>query len=430
MTSWALWIVLVWVLIIGSRPVSIWLGEGTHFEKVDDYLEGSPLDRNVFSVLIISGLLVLLTRKVNWGSIFSSNRWVFALFLYCGISLLWSDYAFVGFKRWIKDIGNVIMVLVILSERDPIQATKALFSRYTYFAIPLSVVFIKYFSDLGRYYNRWTWEPSFCGVTTEKNALGCIALICGLFLVWDLIEKCVLDGTKRKLSDTLLRVLLLSLVVWLLVKANSSTALGCFILGAGVIIFMRLSFAKRLVKNLGTWSLVIVFMILLSYIVPGIGQSVVGILDRDVTLTGRTDLWADLLNEPINPLLGKGYQSFWLGPRAEYFWEKYSFHPNQAHNGYLETYLNGGIIGLFLLLAMIVSTGSKIKKELLFGSSFGIFCFSFLVVVLVYNWTEGMFNKLTPIWFILLIVALYPSGSSPLDTECNLAPGSRVRVLK
>jgi O-antigen ligase len=82
---------------------------------------------------------------------------------------------------------------------------------------------------------------------------------------------------------------------------------------------------------------------------------------RDTTLTGRTNLWAELLREPINPLLGTGYQSFWPGPRTEYFWAKYSFHPNQAHNGYLETYLNGGFLGVCLLVAMIVSAGSRVS---------------------------------------------------------------------
>jgi O-antigen ligase len=214
------------------------------------------------------------------------------------------------------------------------------------------------------------------------------------------------------------------MVFWLLDKAGSSTALACFILGTGILLFMRLPFAKRQVKYLGTWSLVIGFLIFLLCIVPGVRQAFVGMFQRDITLTGRTDLWADLLNEPINPLLGTGYQSFWLGPKAEHYWEKYSYHPNQAHNGYVETYLNGGIVGVCLLVAMIVFTGSKLKKELLNRSSFGIFCFSFLIVTVFYNWTEAMFNKMTPVWFILLIIALYHSGSTR-SMLGNLAQGNR-----
>jgi O-antigen ligase len=141
--------------------------------------------------------------------------------------------------------------------------------------------------------------------------------------------------------------------------------------------------------------------------VPDIRQLFVSVLQREMTLTGRTDLWTDLLSEQINPLIGVGYQSFWLGPVAQQYWEKYSFHPNQAHNGYLELYLNGGIIAVFLLVAMMVSAGRRLKADLLAGKSFAIFCFSFLVVALVYNWTEAMFSKMTIVWFVLIMIALY-----------------------
>lgn len=133
---------------------------------------------------------------------------------------------------------------------------------------------------------------------------------------------------------------------------------------------------------------------------------------RDVTFTGRTELWSHLLGMSVNPLFGSGYQSFWLGPRMEGLWESFNFHPVQAHNGYLETYLNIGLIGACLLLAMIVSTGNKLKKEILSGSSYASFRFSLLFAVIVYNWTEAMFSGLNVIWTILLISALtYPRSS-------------------
>src|SRR5882724_4713900 len=78
MTSGALWIPLLWLAIIGSRPVSFWFGGGLKVETADDYLEGSPLDRNVFLLLMVAGSAVLLRRVGNWGRIFASNRWIFA----------------------------------------------------------------------------------------------------------------------------------------------------------------------------------------------------------------------------------------------------------------------------------------------------------------------------------------------------------------
>jgi hypothetical protein len=462
MMSLALWIPLLWILIIGSRPVSTWFGGGLLVEKPQDYLEGSPLDASVFLLLIVAGLCVLVRRKVSWGRIFASNRWFFAFFFYYFVSIMWSDYPFLSFKRWTKDFGNVIMILVILTEKDHVEAIKAIFLRYSYVAIPLSVVFIKYFPELGRYVDRWTWEFLYCGIATEKNALGPVAFISGLFLIWDLIEMrmkrqrerseadepavatgarapvqrrgggrvaasshCDTHGAARSArrgdaitaggrtmdrSDLASRVLLLLMVIWLIIIANSSTSLLCLIIGTSFLFLMRCSFVKRQIRYLGTYCLAVAFLLFFLYsVVPDILADFIGMLGRDATLTGRTDLWTELLNAPINPLLGRGYQSFWLGPEASLLWEKYYFHPNQAHNGYLETYLNGGLLGVCLLIAMIVSTGGKLKKQMLLGSSYETLCFSFFIIVLFSNWTEATFNRLCLVWILLIVSALnYP----------------------
>src|ERR1700731_94138 len=156
--SAALWIPLLWLSIIGSRFISTWLGS-----QSEDVLEGSPLDRMVFLVLIVAAFIVLFKRRVDWGAIIRNNKWLFGYLLYLGISVLWSDYSFTSFKRWTKELGSVAMVLVILSESNPLEAIKAVLARTSYLLIPLSVLLIKYYPDLGRYYDQWTDQPFFCG---------------------------------------------------------------------------------------------------------------------------------------------------------------------------------------------------------------------------------------------------------------------------
>jgi len=409
MTSGALWVVLLWIVFVVSRPLSLWFGVGTEVGNSEAYLEGNPLNRGVFLVLIVGALLVLFRRRVDWRAIYASNAWFFAFILYCGISVIWSDYPFVGFKRWMKELGNVSMIFIMMTEIDPVQATKAVFARFVYFVIPLSVVFIKYFPEFGTYYNPWTWERVNCGVTTNKNELGAALFVCSLYLVWDFMEMRSI-GSKTDKWDFLSRFVLVLMLLWLISVTQSSTSLVCIIVGISILLFMRRPFARRQVKYLGTYGFMVGSLMLLIYSVPAIQELLVGIVGRDSTLTGRTDLWADLLREPINPLLGAGYNSFWLGTRAEELWEKYSFHPIQAHNGYLEMYLNGGLIGVFLLMSTIISTGRKLKKGLMLGSSYGALLFSFFVCAVLYNWTEAMFSCLSIVWIILLIAIVnYPS---------------------
>ena len=376
-------------------------------ENPGDYLKGSPADRNVWIILIVTGLIILFRRRVSWNEILASNRWLFIFFIYCAISILWSDYPFISFKRWLKDIGNVIMVLIILTEDDHVSALKAVFARCTYVFIPLSVIFIKYFPDIGRYYNRYTWEYSYCGVAVEKNGLGVIILVCGIFLVWDLIHILRADDKKTTMMDLLMRMILVIMGLWLIFMAKSKTSLVCMVLGICILLILYRPNAIKYIRNLGKYTLLLGLLVFICYAAPVILEKFVEILGRNITLTGRTDLWADLIKVPINPLFGTGYQSFWLGSRANHLWEIYRFHPNQAHNGFLETYLNGGIVGVSLLILMLVFVGRKLKHELMFGDKDGAAIrFSFFIVVLLSNWTEATFNRQSLIWIIMLIAAL------------------------
>ena len=56
-----------------------------------------------------------------------------------------------------------------------------------------------------------------------------------------------------------------------------------------------------------------------------------------------------------NPLLGTGYESFWLGSRLQFVWDATEQGILQAHNGYLEIYINLGWVGVILLGGLIVT---------------------------------------------------------------------------
>jgi exopolysaccharide production protein ExoQ len=428
MASWALWIPLLWVMIVGTRGSSYWFSlEVDRSLSSAAYLEGSPADRNIYLSLIIAGAVILWRRHLEWGRVFSSNRWLVAFVFYCGLSIVWSDYPLSSFKGWIKDLGHMVMVLIIFTENDPAQAVKAVFYRYLYLAVLLSAVLIMYFPELSSYYAVAEAKTVYCGVTTNKNELGEILVICGLFLVRDFIEKQAAAGAKTNKVDLLVRTALLVTVIWLLKVTESSTADACLALGSVILITMRFPPVRNQVRHLGMYSLALVSLVVFVNI-PAVLKAIVETLGRDMTFTGRTEIWEGLLSEPVNPILGTGFHSFWLGPGVM---ERYG-NINQAHNGYLETYLNNGLAGLFLLMAVIISVGIKMKKELLHDSSFGTLLFSFFVVSLIYNLTEAMFNRLSLVWFIFLLATVdYTLSPKPVSEHAAeratpLVPRGRV----
>src|SRR5271166_3600399 len=142
--SRALWIPVIWLSLACSRSVAQWLQLGQPIDSADQLLEGSPVDRAVYTGLLVVGLIVLATRGRQAGRLLRANVPILLFFLYCAMSLLWSDYPDVAFKRWTKAIGDLVMVLIVLSDREPFNAVNRLLARTGYLLIPLSILFIKY----------------------------------------------------------------------------------------------------------------------------------------------------------------------------------------------------------------------------------------------------------------------------------------------
>src|SRR2546426_10779518 len=71
--SSAVWIPTIWLLILGSRPASWWLGLTPAVASVDEIMEGSPVDAAVFAALMVAAFVVLWKRHVPWGSVIRSN---------------------------------------------------------------------------------------------------------------------------------------------------------------------------------------------------------------------------------------------------------------------------------------------------------------------------------------------------------------------
>src|SRR5438105_1349544 len=88
----ALWLPLVWMLIIGSRSVVQWLNLFGLPVGASSMEEGNPLDALVYFALIVAGLYILNERQVSLSEVFRNNGWLMAFLLYCLIAIAWSDF--------------------------------------------------------------------------------------------------------------------------------------------------------------------------------------------------------------------------------------------------------------------------------------------------------------------------------------------------
>jgi len=422
-SSLALSIPCIYLLILGSRPVTRWVNLSTPV-SVGDIAEGSPLDRSVFLALIVAGLAVLWKRRISWSQLFRNNIALTLFVLYCGISIVWSDFPFVAFKRWTKGFGDPIMMLIILTEREPIKAAQFVFKTFLYILIPLSILLIKYYPHLGRGFSEWTGAPWNTGVTTNKNMLGFVLMVSGLFLVWRLFARWGGEGKPGKwLDDVGIPILLLGMVGWLFKMADSMTSLMGFILAILVYVGLGLGNVRAHVGSYGIAGILIFLTMQVTFDITGVLIEGAG---RNSTLTGRTELWDVVLHMDPRPMFGHGFESFWLGDRLNELQTMYYFKPNQAHNGYIEMYLNLGWIGLLFLAGVVVSCFVKLREMLTSGSGmtervlFGRFGMAFLAAFVVYNYTEAAFKSLHFLFVIFLLFMIkYPE---PLQRIAQSSP--------
>jgi O-antigen ligase len=149
-----------------------------------------------------------------------------------------------------------------------------------------------------------------------------------------------------------LRWLFFGLAMAELVLSHSMTSVACFGLSALIIPFLlaaRLPRKQRLLAYAAS-AVAIAFLAVLSVT---FSAEVFRLLERDATLTGRTDVWRSLIVAiEHRPLLGYGFSSFWTGLRGESLdvivasgWVV-----PEAHNGYLELELGLGPVGAILFV--------------------------------------------------------------------------------
>jgi O-antigen ligase len=419
----ALWIPVAWLWIGASRNVGEWLGTAPSMRSPDQYLEGSPLDALIFAALEAAALAVLIARQPRTGAFLRANAAILLFFLYAAVSVVWSDYPVVALKRWTKAVGNVAMVLVVLTDPEPRAAVKAFLARAGFVLVPLSVLIIKYFPEWGRGFDFWTGRAYNTGVAVDKNGLGVVCLIVGLASLW----RCLNALRERPFRRTplMLHGGMLGMTVWLFSMADSATSLGCFLVGA-VLIAVTTWFGSPRPAAVHLLSAGIVFVCVFGLLIDT-DAGLVQALGRDATLTTRTLLWNELVRFNVDPIFGTGFESFWLGERARILWAKYWWHPNQAHNGYLEMYLNLGWVGVTLLGLLLVRGYRNTVRTLQEDPERGALWLAFFMAAVLYNLTEAAFKVVHPAWVIFLFTTVAVPAAVPLPLRKPLASAARSR---
>ncbi len=81
--------------------------------------------------------------------------------------------------------STIPVALVILSEPRPLEALESAFRRCAYVLIPLSLLLIKYFPDLGVAYVTWSGDKMWLGVASQKRGgPGVVCALAVFLIIW------------------------------------------------------------------------------------------------------------------------------------------------------------------------------------------------------------------------------------------------------
>jgi O-antigen ligase len=221
------------------------------------------------------------------------------------------------------------------------------------------------------------------GVFPHKNALGRASLLASLLFVF---------AARAFPRRRILYWTFCLLNVVLIVGANSKTALVSFVLLMLLLVVFTGLRAHATLYGGVAFALVGTSLLGAAFVTTNLGP-ISESLGRDATLTGRTELWTDVLHEIARkPILGFGWSGFWTGADdgpARYVLERNLWHPPDAHNALLELLVNVGIVGAGLFLIVFLrGLFRSIGQVRRYPTVLGLFPLAFFSFVLLQSVTE------------------------------------------
>lgn len=394
--SAAVWIPTIWMMMMASRPLAIWFGIApSHVVEYGGNESGSALDRWTLTVLDVLAIIIFIRRRFDWLGTLRRHKWLVVLLAYMFVSTFWSDLTLIALRRWVRETIALTMALYLMSERNPRQALASVLRRSAYILLPFSLVLIKYYPVLGRAYGRWSGVEMWTGVTGQKNLLGRLCMISAFFLLWEVYRRWrarprVREDRYQTWSD----VFVILIALYLLIRSNSDTSMATLAVGIvsylGLLLFRRL---KLSVPQVGL-SLAVITLMAFGTATPFVGGATVAsftsALGRDTTLTGRTQVWTDILPARAQrPLFGYGLGSFWTDARRALY------DIPTAHNGYLDVLLELGEVGLAVYAVWLLSLARQLHRALPHDYEWASLAICFLVMGLLYNISESALNSFT-----------------------------------
>lgn len=317
------------------------LGNVSNLDLAEKDLEGNVVNQICGLITLLVPLFFFIRNKVFISKSFYRNNFFLLVFMLClAASISWSYDPMLSFKRFMAMISVVFFAGFIVYNYSLEKITFMLGCAIGAAAL-IGLIFAVIMPGVA-FISGDIRDGAFKGIYPDKNAGARINAIAILLLL----------PMIRQRNRWAIIYAFFSLVTIVLAKSATGVAL----VFAGTVSYwyfltlIRLRINRSLTAFCGTTIIYLLICLLLydNY------SLLLELLGRDPSLTDRTLIW-DILTPMIDAELIKGYGfgAFWSSRSAEAFITRWGYIGN-AHNGYVETLLNGGVVQLTALILMLV----------------------------------------------------------------------------
>lgn len=376
-----------------------------------DSTEGDPvMQLFLFGVYIVTLFLILL-RWQNTIQVAIAEPLLMLLLAFALISVLWSFAPMVTLRRSVALVGTTLFG-VYLATRYSLKEQLQLLAWALGIATVLSFLFALAIPQLGIHQeggHLGAWR----GIYVHKNALGrSMGLSIILFSLFVLYE-----SKSRRFAW-----IGLVLSVGLMLLSTSATPLLSSLTVLAILPLYSI-WRWRNPLFLPLFMMVVTLSSTSALWLFSQAEAILGAAGRDLTFTGRTELWVILVQMiKKQPWLGYGYSAFWLNWKGESgrVWSLVMWEPTYAHNGYLQLGLDLGLLGILLfVLGFLIYFARALAWARIKQTVEGIFPLAYLTFLLPYNVTDSIILQQNNIFWVLYVSTVLSMVAS---AQCNAKP--------
>lgn len=364
----------------------------------DAYAElsaSAPALQAVWFLIYLIAIYLSIVRRKQFIRVVKRDILLLLLVGIAITSTFWSTFPDITLRRSLALIGTTWFGMYVATRYNSREILKILVWTLSIGAL-LSVVFVVALPGFGLSMGAWR------GIYQHKNLLGRLMAVNAVLLL-------LLKPNKRIHQWALWAFVGLSIGLTLM-----STSKGALLFLLVIITLLPLYKALRWKYTIAIPFAITVLLVngsLMIWVLDNLENILVNQLGKDMTFTGRTQIWeAAFQMIEKRPLLGYGYSGFWQGwnSPSELILSVTSWAAPNSHNGFLDLCLDLGFVGLVVfMLGLLVNFIRAVKQARLSKTAEDLWPLVIITSTVLFNLNESAILKQNDFSWILYVLAVF-----------------------